>query len=237
MQKRYAPFLALSLIACSEDPPPPPPNPVAVKTTPASQPASAPASVPVKALPKVEVGPRVLEIKGTVLVDGAPAYEGLALTETSVIETKAASTALVTVMSGGVLNVRELARVELGKNADWKKAKKKEWSIKVLAGALWSFLPKGSSYEVQAPNAVAGARGTTFYVQVNAPDDSYICVCDGDVEVQSAGKKKMHKSKHKHLSMTFKGADKKTKVKPTKERIGHTDAEGDAINKLLADVK
>lgn len=237
MQKRYATLLALSLIACSEDPPPPTPKPVAVKAEPASQPASAPASVPVKALPKADAGPRVLEVKGNVIVDGAPAYEGLALTEKSVIETKAASSALVTVMSGGVLSVRELARVELGKNADWKKAKKKEWSIKVLAGALWSFLPKGSSYEVQGPNAVAGARGTTFYVQVNAPDDSYICVCDGDVEIQSGGKKKMHKSKHKHVSMTFKGADKKTKVKPTKELIGHTDAEGETIGKMLQEVK
>jgi hypothetical protein len=238
MTKRIALVVALSLAACSEEPPPPPPpkpTPAPVAQKPPEQaPASAPVAPP---KPTVKAGPRVLKVTGTVLIDGAEAYEGMPVQETSVIETKAASTVVVTLFSGAVTQVRELARVEIGKNADWKKLKKKEWTLKLLAGAVWSFLPKGSSYEVATQNAVAGARGTIFYVQASTPDDSYVCDCDGEIEMTVGGKKKMLKSKLAHVAMLSKGAAKKAKPKPTKEQLGHTKAEIQPLVDLMSVAK
>ncbi|MCC6807916.1 MAG: FecR domain-containing protein [Deltaproteobacteria bacterium] len=226
MQKRLyvCVVLAASIVACTEEAPPVSPAPVVEKpaSQPASQAASAPAAPP---RPKATTGPRVLKLKGQATVDGAEAYEGMAITDKSVIETKAASQLVFTMFSGSVIAVRENAKVEIANNPDWKKAKKREWTMKMVAGAIWSFLPKGSSYEVATPNAVAGARGTIFYVQATAPDDSYVCDCDGDIELTVAGKKKNMKSKMQHVAHLAKGADKKAKSKPTKDMVGHDKAE------------
>jgi hypothetical protein len=231
MIKRLPVLLTFVLAACSEDPPPAP-APQPAPDAP-SQAATMAATAPAPAKPTVTTGPRVLKVTGTALVDGAEAHEGMALSESAVIETKAASTVAITLFRGAVTQVRELTRVELGKNADFEQQKKKEWSLKLLAGAVWSFLPKGSSYEVSTQNAVAGARGTVYYVQATTADDTYICDCDGDIEVNVAGKKKALKSKMAHVSVFAKGAGKKAKAKPTKEMLGHDKSEIQGLLDLM----
>src|SRR5262249_33086648 len=160
-------------------------------------------------------GPRVMKVTGTATVDGAEAYEGMAIKETSVLETKAGAHMEFTMFSGALMQMKENSKVEAGKNADWAKAKKKDGPMKLVARTLWSYLPKGSSYEVATPNAVAGARGTVFFVQTTAPDQTYVCDCDGEIELTIAGKMKPVKSKMAHVGTIASGADKKAKSKPT----------------------
>jgi hypothetical protein len=114
---------------------------------------------------------------------------------------------------------------------------RKQWSVKLALGQLWSFLPKGSSYEVVTGNAVAGVRGTTLYVGTADGEHSGVCACDGEVELQAGGKKKNVKSKHQHVGTMINGAGAKAKLGPQKKSKtppGHDDKEGAQLEKIRA---
>ncbi len=176
--------------------------------------------------PAPATGPRVLKVEGEGTVDGAPATAGMPLKPTSVITTGPHSKIVITLEPGSLIQVREQARVELGKSP------RKERSLKLLAGALWSFLPKGSSYEVVGSNAVAGARGTIFYFEEKKENDAYLCACDGDVEMTVGRKSKTLESKMQHIGMAVRGADKKAKPTAVKKVLNHTKEEAQALEAM-----
>ena len=41
----------------------------------------------------------------------------------------------------------------------------------------------GDSFLVRTPSAVAGVRGTSFFLKVESPTSTYVCACNGDVHV------------------------------------------------------
>lgn len=217
--------IVLGLAACTEEAPPPAPTPT--KTAPASAPvaASQPASAAVAKAPE---GPRVITVEGEVTVDGAPATVDMPITPTSVIATGKDSRMTFTLNPGSLIQVRPNSKVELGKS------ERKETSVKLTLGAIWSFLPKGSNYEVVGPNAVAGARGTIFYVEATKPTETYVCDCDGEIELTSGKTTKTLKSEMKHVGANVKGADKKAKQAPSKKILNHTKDEAEALEAVRA---
>jgi len=42
------------------------------------------------------------------------------------------------------------------------------------------------NFQVNTPTAVGGVRGTVFYVRVESPDSTFVCVCNGSVALQSS---------------------------------------------------
>lgn len=71
---------------------------------------------------------------------------------------------------------------------------KKKTHIQQYMGQLWlkvKPLEKEEAFTVQTPSAVAGVRGTGFSMQVVDETVSAICVCEGKVEVEAGGVKKM----------------------------------------------
>jgi hypothetical protein len=226
--RRSTLVIALGLFACTEEAPPPAPTP-AKPAAPASAPVAAaqPASAPVA---KAPAGPRVVSSEGEVTVDGVPAKVDMAITATSVITTGKDSRMTFTLNPGSLIQVRPNSKVELGKS------ERKETSVKLALGAIWSFLPKGSNYEVVGPNAVAGARGTIFYVEATKPTETYVCDCDGEIELTSGKTTKTLKSEMKHVGANVKGADKKAKQAPTKKVLNHTKEEAEALEALRANL-
>jgi hypothetical protein len=225
--KKWLPLLFVA--ACSDPQPTPPATPT--RAAPASAPvaaASQPASVPVEKAETVTLldsGPRVLAVEGEATVDGKKAVVGMEVKATSVLETQQASKLTFTLKPGSVIQVRQNAKVELGNS------ERKTYSLKLLAGAIWSFLPKATSYEVVGANVVAGVRGTVFYVENMADDKTYVCDCDGEVETVSGKKKKLMKSKQQHKGMIAHAA----KMKDEKKAINHTKEEAAELMKLMSD--
>ena len=221
-------LLLIALISC--DPPTQTKTPADTPAQiPAPQPATPAAPLPVKpARPVVDSGPRVLELKGDVLIDDKPAMVGSPITATSTIETGEGSWARITLVPHSVLAIRPLTKFTIGSSL------RKRWSVQLLIGQLWSFLPKGASYEVTTANAVAGVRGTTLFVSATEPGKSAVCACDGEVEIAAAGKTRLVKSKRAHLATMVQGDPKKAKLIPLKKQppFGHDDVEGAKLDAL-----
>src|SRR5690606_20553746 len=89
---------------------------------------------------------------------------------------------------GSIVEVRKGTRVKLGAS------ERRSTSMRLYAGALWSVLASGSDFEVETNNAVAGVRGTVFYTEAQSEHKTYICACDGTVEITGKGKNKVQKT-------------------------------------------
>jgi hypothetical protein len=187
--------------------------------------------LPTGAKTTVDAGPRVLALKGDVLVDGRAASVGTPVSPTATIETGDDAWARITLMPHSVIAIRPHSKFTLGTST------RKRWSLQLALGAVWSFLPKGASYEVSTSNAVAGVRGTTLYVSAIGADKSGVCACDGEVELSTDGAKKMVKSKHAHIGTFIAGPGRSAKmIRQTKRPPGalfvHDDVEAAELEKL-----
>ena len=166
-------FAALLLSACkpsSSLPEPPPPPPTTV---------SAPAGSAV--IEKEQLGAqRLLEVRGHVQVDGTNATADTSVGKDSLIVTAADGHAVLTVLPGSAIAIHPNTHVRLGHS------QRAAWSLQLVAGALLNFLPQGASYEVVTDNAIAGVRGTRFFAQASGPSSSYVCACQGDVQMTAS---------------------------------------------------
>lgn len=143
------------------------------------------------------------------------------ITATAKIVTGPDGYAVVTFGPGSLVELRANTTVDVGTSA------RKQNSLKLALGTIWSILPTGSSFEVETSKGVAGVRGTIFFVE-ETPDEMYICDCDGQVDVQTPKAKKPNQltSKHQHKGIAVvNGIQKKAKLKD------HTDEQ---VAKLLA---
>lgn len=166
---------------------------------------------------------RFLEVKGTVTIDDKPATVDMPIGDKGVIVTGDDGHAVIALVADSLIEVRAKSRIELGSS------ERKTFSLKIVAGALWSFLPTGTSYEVVTDNAVAGVRGTIFYVE-KAPKSTYICDCNGEVEIIAGKVKKpvLFKSAHAHNAVrVFPKQSAKAK------RENHTDAQMAELLKVV----
>lgn len=209
-----------------------PADAAAAKVDGTPDPGTAPAEEPAAAAKPAR---RFIEVRGKVTLDGQPAVVDMEVPMESVIKTGPKGYALVTLMPDSIIEVRKKTEVKFGKSL------RKDNSLLLLAGALWSFLPKGmASYEVVTRNAVAGVRGTVFYVEANSAKKSYICACDGDIDItQAKGKaakplKSLQSSmEHKAFSVISVGKKGKLRAKK-KKRTNHTEKEKAEIMQLAA---
>lgn len=63
--------------------------------------------------------------------------------------------------------------------------KKEKTLVSLVKGIFFTHKEKGASkFEIKTRNATMGIRGTKFYVE-ESPDDSYLCVCEGIVEIKN----------------------------------------------------
>jgi len=103
--------------------------------------------------------------------------------------------------------------------------------VEILKGTLATMVnnlsgnDKSYAYTVKTPIAIAGVRGTVFFVKVEDPENSYICLCNGKMDVIPMGDctpEHLTAKHHNALSMTVNG--KTIKSSPAK-MLYHTDRE------------
>ncbi len=170
-----------------------------------------------------------LMVEGGVKIDGKPAAVGTTIGKTSSISVGPKGHAVIALDSGSVIDVRPGTQVKLGSSP------RKNVSVKLLLGALWSFIPTGSSYEIDAPNAVAGVRGTSFFVEAHKNKSSYICACNGSVDIETKDGKTFKQTvespnaDHKSFNFVNKG---KIQTFKTADRQNHTKEQKDELAKI-----
>jgi len=72
--------------------------------------------------------------------------------------------------------------------------KKKNILLDQKKGNSWfkiNPLKGGKTFKVKTPSAVAGVRGTAFSIRIDSDTVTAVCVCEGSVEVEAGGVKKV----------------------------------------------
>lgn len=112
-------------------------------------------------------------------------------------------------------------------------------------GSLLSVLKHGSRrFSVRTPTAVAAVRGTDFYVGVGPRKEVDVCICNGELDVASTHSIREDEMKLQHWPMAAEHhlnyrfwMVKSETIRGASPMRGHTDAELDALRKLLAEEK
>jgi hypothetical protein len=156
------------------------------------------------------VNPRgVIEyLEGEVLVDGAEAVIGQEVPPGAVIRTAAASFCEVVFAGRNIFRVEAstIARIDIDED---------HGAIDLQQGALAAVFQKlqrinasGGGFRLQTPTAVAGIRGTVFYIRVESPESTYICTCNGRTrlaDVAESFQRTVTSDRHKALRFAREG--------------------------------
>jgi hypothetical protein len=222
--------VALSACSKKDETPTPPATPPAAAPTP--PPTSHVDLKPAENKPAAEVKPfagrRFLLVEGGATLNGKPAKTGDPVGDTGTIVVGRKGRAVLALAPGSFLVLRPGTHATLGKS------ERKSVSVQLAAGAIWSFLARDSSYEVVSGNAVAGVRGTAFYVDAKKTE-TYVCDCDGKIELRAGGTKGLPRnidSDKAHIGTYVKGKGKAMKA-GSASRTGHTDQEREELAKIF----
>lgn len=172
--------LILALGACSsepEAPPAPPPEQPAEgeKTAAEGEEKEPEAAVEEK---KAPIAATIGAIDGKATVNRKPAKPGQALSAGDVVATKRRGHVDIHMNDGSRVRLGPGSRLEIGKISD-----EEGVSVSLALGKLYSWITPGTPYEVVTSNAVAGVRGTKFFVE-EKKRKSYFCVCEGTIAVK-----------------------------------------------------
>ena len=132
-------------------------------------------------------------------------------------------------LSGGraTLKIREEGHVLVKGRSTFTIGKPKEPGFLLQRGAMLMILEKlrRGGFRVRTPQIIAAVRGTHYYVEAR-PQDSYLCVCQGEVEVsETDGDLKHAVASDTHESRVYRRHPKSGLMHSAEKMLGHTDDE------------
>jgi len=174
---------------------------------------------------KASTDGRITFVKGDVLVNGKKASKGSIVQDGTVVKT--GDNALCEIVFNERNIIRIFDRSETVLNLSMRKK-----TIFLKTGTLASVFKKlGRGLDkrdyrlaVTTPTAVVGIRGTSFYVKVENQESTYICDCNGRIEiadVQFKSRQPVAASHHKAYRVLLKNGQQS--INPAK-MLYHTDA-------------
>ncbi len=176
--------------------------------------------------------PTVTYLEGTVTMDGVEASIGDTVPLGAVVVTSAAS--LVDIE----FNARNAIRLSENTTLVFNPGNLQVGS-QLRRGALTLVLKQltrgadGQSFFVRTPSATAGVRGTSFFMKVESPTSTYVCACNGAVQVfgnDGALARELAASHHKAIHIDTSGAAPQIADAP---RLYHTDADLEGVAAAL----
>ena len=116
---------------------------------------------------------------GAVTADGKPLKEGQAVPAGKAVRVEKGARL--------VLDAGPWGKVLIKGPAVFSANKKGGDGLSLKAGGALSVLHKvpGRSFTVRTPAVAAAVRGTTFYAEARGKTASYVCICDGSIELTS----------------------------------------------------
>jgi len=166
----------------------------------------------------------VIELEGSVLINGQSAQKGLPVNPGDVIATGADSR-LVFVMGKDAFLLRERTRLEIGAGAIAERALEAGQAMRLIAGKVLAVWGRGNR-RFETATAVVAVRGTGIYFEAQ-PDVTYICTCYGRADIAATGDpaaRETVQTTH-HESPRFVYAGKAGQLIEPAPVVNHTDAE------------
>lgn len=162
---------------------------------------------------------------GTLTSDGKPVSVGAELRDGAVVRLDAGQAVLELAGEGRVMLTGPAEMTVGGRE------------VSLTRGRLLSIFRRlKGSFSVRTPVAVAAVRGTEFFVEARDDGRTYLCLCEGALEVTGmpgTGYRKTIRSKH-HGSYIFSQHGKRLDRGPWKME-GHTDGDIGKLKMMGAD--
>ena len=152
--------------------------------------------------------PTLTYLEGDVTINGVSASIGDTIPLGAVVKTSAASLADID------FNLRNAIRLSENTTFVFNPDNLRTGS-ELRQGTLTLVLKKlsasvtGPAFLVRTPSAVAGVRGTSFFVKVESATSTYVCACNGVVQVLESGGKlarELVASHHKAVRISSEGS-------------------------------
>lgn len=148
-------------------------------------------------------------VEGDVTLDGSACEIGQVVRTGATIRTGAASTCDVVFGSHNVMRIREKTTVVFDLESQ-------SLGVRMPAGSLAVVFNKvralGRTFRVSTNSAIAGVRGTSFFVQVEDGNSTYVCACYGEVGVSAWGAADTVLASTNHSARRFTLQDGSTRV-------------------------
>jgi hypothetical protein len=167
---------------------------------------------------------KIIFVSGNVHVDGKLAEVGMMVEIGSTLNTGKNSFCEIVFDEKNVFKIFENSETILDFTTESKGIFLKTGAIASVVKRLISFTDlKRYRYAVRTPTAVAGVRGTSFYVRVEKDDSTYICCCNGAICLEdSAGEDLRHIEASHHKAVRLKKIQDRVFMTP-EEMLYHTD--------------
>ncbi len=133
---------------------------------------------------------------GEVLVNGRTAGAGQAVRPAQSVSTGDQSEAIAR-LAGGAADIYLMGRARAVMP---KSAAPQDRVLRLSEGRLLSFVRPGEPFSVETPQGRIAALGTTFFVEIDSADQTYVCICSGRILVSSGGKEQAMEATH-HAAM------------------------------------
>ena len=161
---------------------------------------------------------RVAALHGTLTINGKPAKAGTPVAEGDALATGVTTTVDVVMESG--VRFRLYDKTKLTIPGDSRSSPFKLW-----VGRILSIVTPGRPFSVAGLTAVAGVRGTTFFVESQPEKRTYICICKGKLHLSGIdGKDQGEVASEHHAAVTVDNASREKSG-----MFGHTDKDIDEL--------
>ena len=152
-------------------------------------------------------------IDGDVTVDGRDAQVGQAIRRGATVRTGPSSSCEITWGTQNIIQVQEstIAVIDVGSLTP---------GVRLTAGAVAAVLNRvdaissRGSFRVRTPSAVAGVRGTVFFVKVEDARNTYLCACFGKLAVTPGLAARVELESTNHQARRFTRSGLATRVAP-----------------------
>ncbi|MGA2481129.1 MAG: FecR domain-containing protein [Spirochaetia bacterium] len=172
----------------------------------------------------------IVYIEGDVTMNGAPAAVGDDVQPGALITTAKDSVCQVVFNSRNIVHMAAGTTLRFDLNAVSKGATLQKGAIAMVLRNLAAAAPGDElRFSIRTSTAVAGVRGTCFFVAVEDENNTYICACNGALHLEGQGgqfTQNIASSHHREVRVTRSAAGISVSAAPLEY---HTDGDVEAV--------
>jgi hypothetical protein len=171
----------------------------------------------------------IVYIEGDVTMNGAPASVGDDVLPGAVLNTAKNSVCQVVFNTKNIVHMASGTTLRFDPKALSRGATLRKGAVAMVLRKLAANPGDELRFSIRTSTAVAGVRGTCFFIAVEDEDNTYICACNGSIHVQGDANeftRDLASSHHQEVRVTRSSSG--TTVSPA-PLLYHTDGDVEAI--------